>query len=88
VGNTRKATIHDDAVDTVEVSLVGAPYQLKTRFARLKFLRLLATNPAEALAMVFANGGYERLEEVEMSDAEFDAVMEAVSSRLVGGPKG
>jgi hypothetical protein len=83
-----RATVADDGRRTIPVEILGEEYQLRTAFKRLKFLRLITSDPAAALAMVFADGEYERLEEVDMDPGELEQVVEAVSSRLVGGPKG
>lgn len=69
------------------VELFGESFRLMRKFKRLKFLRLLGSDPGAALQLVFAPGDFERLEELDMSDEEFNAILEEVSTVLTGGSK-
>jgi hypothetical protein len=93
MANTRRAkqeALDDELAgnDFIEVEILGTTYRLRRKFKRLKFLRLLTADPPAALRLVFADGEYERLEDVDMGDGDMEAVFELISSRLVGGPKG
>ena len=70
--------------DFIVVNILGIDYNLRKRFPRLKFLRLLSSDPGSALALVFEPSSLERLEEINMSEEDLQAVFEEVSKALVG----
>mgnify|MGYP003548529682 CR=1 FL=1 len=73
--------------NTLPVVILGSEYRILTRFKRLKFLRLITSDPAGALALVFPAEDMERLEEAVETPEDLSAVIEAVSEALVGDSK-
>lgn len=63
----------------------GETYKVKKRFKRLKFLRLLSEDPGGAFALAFTPDELERLEESELSEEEFEDLLEIVAKTLLGG---
>ncbi len=70
--------------DFIVVNIFGVDYNLKKKFKRLKFLRLLSSDPGSALALVFEPKSLDRLEEIDMSSEQLEEVFKVVSEALVG----
>lgn len=84
----RKA-LADELSDTpvLFVEILGETFKIRKKFKRLKFMRLLMSDPAEAIRLVFADGEFERLEEMDMDDEDLAKIIEVISEALTGGPK-
>lgn len=90
MANTRKPILK--AVDAeladssfIEFTFQGETYRVKKRFKRLRFMRLLGSNPGEAMAMALHDDDLEILEDMDLSDEEFGELLEAISEAMVGG---
>lgn len=82
---TRKPIVAElEDSTTIPFEFAGDTFYLKKKFKRLKFLRLITSNPMEALQLVFADGELARLEEIDMDDQDLTTVIEMVSDTLVG----
>ena len=91
MANTKRAKALDaelDGTEVVTVEILGETYELKKKFKRLRFLRKLTSDPVAALELVFLPESLERLEDKDMGEDDLNEVFEAVSTALVGGPKG
>jgi hypothetical protein len=93
MANTKKASraalvSELDPAEIITVEILGETYRLRKKFRRLRFLRKLVSDPISALELVFLPEDLERLEDIEMGEADLNLVFEAVSEALVGGPKG
>jgi hypothetical protein len=87
--NSRRTTVN--ALDAelssnayIEVEILGETYQLRRKFKRLKFLRLLSSDPGSALALVFSPESLERLEDMDMDESDLEITFTKVSEALVG----
>jgi len=74
----------DKDLDTNFVMWDGVKYEVKKRFKVGKFLRLISSNPGEALQEIFTPEAFEAYEEVEFTFAEFGDFMTEVASALGG----
>ena len=80
---TRK-TAPDVDLDTNYVLWDGVQYEVKKRFKVGKFLRLISSNPGEALVEIFTPEALEAYEELEFTMAEFGEFMTEVASAIGG----
>jgi hypothetical protein len=74
-------------VDDLETNYVmwnGQKFEIKKRFKVGKFLRLINSNPGEALVEVFTPEALEAYEDTEFTFPEFGQFMEEVASALTG----
>ncbi len=60
-------------------------FRVKKKFKRLKFLRLLNTDPIGALGLAFEADDLATLEDREFDEGEFEGFLEIVATTLVGG---
>jgi hypothetical protein len=72
---------------TIPVEIFGETYHVRKKFKRLKFLRLLTSDPVSALELVFVDGDMERLEELDIDEDQFAEIINAVSESFTGGSK-
>jgi len=63
----------------------GQTFQMRRKFKRLKFLRLLSSDPGNALALAFPEKELERLEDLDLDEDGLTEVMEAIGKSLTGG---
>jgi hypothetical protein len=69
------------------VSMLGSQYKILKKFPRLKFLRLVTSDPAAAIQLVLPPAEYDRLEDVVLTNEDLETVLEGLSLALTGGPK-
>lgn len=82
-----------DEADTVEADVVkyyfsGGYVLVRRRFKRMRFLRMINTDPIEALAMATGEEEMARLEELDLDEAQFNELMETISNGIGGGTRG
>lgn len=77
-----------DNPDVVKFFFAGEDVLVKTKFKRLKFLDLLTKDPAEALKLALADGEYQRLSEMDMTDEDFSDLMESLAGTLGATSRG
>lgn len=70
--------------DTVPFIWAGQSYLMRKRIKRLKFLRLLNENPADALQLCFLSGEYERLEDLDLTADEMKELLTRVAEEFAG----
>ena len=73
------------ADDMKVIKFQGESYKMKRKFKRLRFLRLITSDPAEALRLAFPDEEYERLEEVDLDDSGLEELMNVIAGQLAGG---
>ncbi len=74
-----------NANDYHEFEFNGEVYKVKKKFKRLRFLRLISENPVEAFALAFDESELDRLEDKDLSEEEFEDLLEIVGKTLLGG---
>jgi hypothetical protein len=79
-----EAEAADSNVKTFEYA--GETFKMKRKFKRLKFLRLLSSDPGSALALAFNADELDRLEDLDLDEDGLTDVMEAIGKSLTGGP--
>lgn len=79
-----KTRTPDVDLDTNYVVWGDQKFEVKSRFKVGKFLRLINTNPGEALVEVFTEKGLEDYENTEFTFAEFGEFMSEVASAITG----
>jgi hypothetical protein len=82
---TKAKTTPDTDLETGYVLWDGVKYEVKKRFKVGKFLRLLSSNPGEALQEIFTPEAFEAYEEIEFTFAEFGDFMSEVSDAIGAG---
>ena len=60
----------------------GVKYEVKKRFKVGKFLRLIGSNPGEALMEIFTPEAFEAYEEIEFTFEEFGEFMGEVAEAI------
>jgi hypothetical protein len=76
-----------DQGDIYFIEILGGTYKIKRRFKRLRFMKLIVSDPVAALELIFVPGELDKLQELEMTDDELASVIEAISEVLTGGKK-
>ena len=80
------AEVEKEASEDVKViEFQNETYKMKRKFKRLRFLRLITTDPAEALKLAFPDEEYERLEEVDLDESGLEELMSVIAGQLAGG---
>jgi len=74
----------EDQDDSTNFEYLGRSFRMRKRFKRLKFLRLLQTDPAAAVELAFGPDEYEKVEDLDMTDEEFRAFLSAFADRFAG----
>lgn len=59
-------------------------FKVKKKFKRLKFLRLLGSDPVSALELAFEPEDFEVLLERDIDEAELEDLLEITAQTLVG----
>lgn len=77
-----EAPTPDDA--TIDAYFAGVRFTIQRKFKRLKFMRLLTSDPAGALKLAVGDAEFERLEDIDMTDEDFEALLTEVAQKLVG----
>ena len=62
----------------------GAEYKVKKKFKRLKFLRLLGSDPVGALELAFEPDDFAELEDMDMDEEQLEDLLEITAKTLVG----
>jgi hypothetical protein len=81
-----------DQLDTIareedaEVPFVflGHTYKMRKRIKRLKFLRLINTDPTGALLLCFPEAEYERLEDLDLDADEMRDLLTRIAEEFAG----
>jgi hypothetical protein len=73
-----------NALDYKTFEFNGETYQVKKKFKRLKFLRLVNENPFEAFALAFDEAELERLEDKDLTEQELLDLIEIIGKTLLG----
>lgn len=76
--------LSEDQDDSLDFAYLGQTFKMRKRFKRLKFLRLLQTDPASAVELAFGPQEYARIEDVDMTDEEFKQFLNAFADRFAG----
>lgn len=74
----------EDQDNALDFAYMGQHFKMRKRFKRLKFLRLLQTDPAAAVELAFGPEEYERVEDLDMTDEEFKEFLNAFADRFAG----
>lgn len=61
---------------------------VRRKFKRLKFLRMISTDPVGALDLALAPGELDRLSEMDMSQDDLGELMEALAATIAGTSRG
>jgi hypothetical protein len=73
--------------ECIVVSMLGSEYRILKKFPRLKFLRLVTSDPGAAIQLVLPASEYLRLEEAVQTNEDLSEVLEGISLALTGGSK-
>lgn len=63
-------------------------FEVKPKFKIFKFLRLLNSEPIEAISLALTDESIEKLEELEMDMKDFEQVLELIAQKIAGTNQG